>query len=231
MIILEDYLGIEIDDNYNLRIDGYIVKPSIRKKSEMKDVLLEYDGKEENLYYMYRGVFRREDRKIFEKYRIRHDITLIPNKIVGIEYNKTYGHYHPNNYAELYEVIRGEAIFIMQSRDFRNLILVKAKRGDQVLILPGYGHVTVNIGNEPLIMSNLVYWDFESDYSIFKEKRGALVYITKDGIKINENYLLEVKNIDFGNVVYAKRIFDRNIYEEFVSNPDKFMFLKEKFNI
>jgi len=227
MIVLEDYLGIEIDDEYNLQINGEIIKPAIRKKSEMKDILLEFDGKEEDLYYMYRGVFRKKDKEIFEKYRIRHDITIIPNKIIGEEYNKTYGHYHPNNYPEIYEVIRGEAIFLMQSRDFKSLIMVKAKRGDQVLILPGYGHVTVNVGNEPLIMSNLVYWDFESDYSVFKEKKGAMIYITRDGIKINNNYPLDFEVIR----VDSRKIFDGNIYEEFIKNPDRFMFLREKFNI
>ncbi len=227
MIILEDYLGIEIDDDYKLKVGNRVIEPRIRKKKEMEPVLLEFDGQDEDMYYMYRGVFREEDEDIFKKYRIRHDITVLPNKIIGKEYNKTFGHYHPNNYPELYEVIRGEAIFLMQDRNFRSLILVKAKKGDQVLVLPGYGHVTINIGKEPLIMSNLVYWDFQSDYSVFKEKKGAMIYLTTEGVKINENYPLDFEVVKLD----GKKIFEKNLYEEFISNPDRFTFLKETFNI
>ncbi|MEM1688281.1 MAG: glucose-6-phosphate isomerase family protein, partial [Nanopusillaceae archaeon] len=158
---------------------------------------------------------------------IRHDITLIPDKIIGREYNKTYGHYHPENYIEIYEVLNGKAIFVLQSRDFKNLIIMEAKKGDQILILPGYGHVTINIGKEPLILSNLVYWDFESDYSIYKEKKGAMIYITLDGIIFNKNY-----SDDFSVIkLNGKRIFDESIYLEFLKNPENFEFLKESFKI
>ncbi|RDD52746.1 hypothetical protein BA065_00505 [Nanoarchaeota archaeon NZ13-N] len=226
MIVLDDYLGIEIDEKYNLRLNGRIIEPKVRRKKDMEPVLLEYDGEDEEMYYMYRGIFREEDEKQFQDYRIRHDITVVPNKMVGKEYNKTFGHYHPDNYPELYEVIRGEAIFIMQSRDFKSLILIRAKRGDQILILPGYGHVMVNVGREPLITSNLVYWDFESDYNVFRERRGAMVYITEDGIKVNDSYPLDFEIIK----LEAKKIFEENIYKEFINNPKKFGFLKEKFN-
>ncbi|MEM1895932.1 MAG: glucose-6-phosphate isomerase family protein [Nanopusillaceae archaeon] len=222
-----DYLNIKIDKNYNLLLEDKIIKPKIRTKEDMKDVLLEYDGKNEDLYYMYRGVFLEKDREIFEKYRIRHDITLIPDKIIGREYNKTYGHYHPGNYIEIYEVLNGKAIFVLQSRDFKNLIIMEAKKGDQILILPGYGHVTINIGKEPLILSNLVYWDFESDYSIYKEKKGAMVYITLDGIIFNKNYSNDFSVIKLN----GKRIFDESIYLEFLKNPENFEFLKESFKI
>lgn len=226
-MIALDYLNIKIDKNYNLLLEDKIIKPKIRTKEDMKDVLLEYDGKNEDLYYMYRGVFLEKDREIFEKYRIRHDITLIPDKIIGREYNKTYGHYHPGNYIEIYEVLNGKAIFVLQSRDFKNLIIMEAKKGDQILILPGYGHVTINIGKEPLILSNLVYWDFESDYSIYKEKKGAMVYITLDGIIFNKNYSNDFSVIKLN----GKRIFDESIYLEFLKNPENFEFLKESFKI
>ncbi|MEM0379404.1 MAG: glucose-6-phosphate isomerase family protein [Nanopusillaceae archaeon] len=222
-----DYLDIKIDDNYNLLVEGDIVKPKIRRKEDMKDVLLNYEGENEDLYYMYRGVFLKKDKEVFEKHRIRHDITLIKNKIIGREYNKTYGHYHPNNYPEIYEVLNGKALFILQSRDFRSLIIVEAKKGDQVVILPGYGHVTINIGNDPLILSNLVYWDFESDYSIYKEKKGAIIYVTLDGIVFNKNYLEDF----FVVKLNGKKLFDENIYLEFLKNPENFKFLKESFKM
>ena len=223
MIKLDDYLGIVIDEGYNLIIEGEVVRPRVRRKKEMAPVLWRADDVDEDMYYMYREVFLRRDRSLFEEHRIRHDVTLIPSKKVNGEYNKTLGHYHPGDYPEVYEVVRGEALFLMQSRDYKRLVIVEAREGDQVLILPGYGHVTVNIGRGPLVMSNLVFWDFESDYKPFVERRGALVYVTEQGLVRNENY-----GLDFEVVRQSgKRLFSSNIYEEFLRDPRKFAFLKE----
>ncbi len=223
MIKLDDYLGIVIDEGYNLIIEGEVVRPRVRRKREMAPVLWRADDGDEDMYYMYREVFLRRDRGLFEGHRIRHDVTLIPSKKVNGEFNKTLGHYHPGDYPEVYEVVRGEALFLMQSRDYRRLVVVEARKGDQVLIPPGYGHVTVNVGQEALITSNLVFWDFESDYRPFVEKRGALVYVTEQGLVRNESY-----GPDFEVVRRSgKRLFGSNIYEEFLGDPRKFAFLKE----
>ncbi|MEM4772933.1 MAG: hypothetical protein QW648_02900, partial [Nanoarchaeales archaeon] len=70
-------------------------------------------------------------------------------------------------------------------------------------------------------------WDFESDYSIYKEKKGAMIYITLDGIIFNKNY-----SDDFSVIkLNGKRIFDESIYLEFLKNPENFEFLKESFKI
>ncbi len=223
MIRLDDYLEIVIDDDYNLIVEGEVVRPKVRRKREMAPVLLRAYGPDEDMYYMYREVFLRKDRGLFEEHRIRHDVTLIPSKKINGEFNKTLGHYHPGDYPELYEVIKGKALFLMQSRDYRRLVIVEAKEGDQALIPPGYGHVTVNVGEGPLIMSNLVFWDFESDYRPFVEKRGALVYVTEQGLIRNESY-----GLDFEIVRQSgRRLFSSNIYEEFLRSPREFAFLKE----
>ncbi|MEM1782745.1 MAG: hypothetical protein QW483_02590, partial [Nanopusillaceae archaeon] len=79
----------------------------------------------------------------------------------------------------------------------------------------------------PLILSNLVYWDFESDYSIYKEKKGAIIYVTLDGIVFNKNYLEDF----FVVKLNGKKLFDENIYLEFLKNPENFKFLKESFKM
>jgi len=223
VIRLDDYLEIVIDDDYNLIVEGEVVRPKVRRKGEMAPVLLRAYGPDEDMYYMYREVFLRKDRDLFEEHRIRHDVTLIPSKKIDGEFNKTLGHYHPGDYPELYEVIRGRALFLMQSRDYRRLVIVEAKEGDQALIPPGYGHVTVNVGEGPLIMSNLVFWDFESDYRPFVEKRGALVYVTERGLIRNESYGLDFEIVRRS----GRRLFSFNIYEEFLRSPREFAFLKE----
>ena len=83
--------------------------------------------------------------------------------------------------------------------------------------------MTVNVGGGSLIMSNLVFWDFESDYRPFVEKRGALVYVTEQGLVRNENYGSDFEIIEQS----GRRLFNSNIYEEFLRDPEGFAFLKE----
>ena len=56
---------------------------------------------------------------------------------------------HPENpagtgYPELYEVVEGVAHFLLQKKTLEHIVLVKAAKGDIVLIPLGYGHVTIN---------------------------------------------------------------------------------------
>jgi glucose-6-phosphate isomerase len=53
----------------------------------MEEVLLSKDfNREEELYYMFRGVDKKGD--------VRYDITEIPGRLIGEEFVKTKGHYH-----------------------------------------------------------------------------------------------------------------------------------------
>jgi glucose-6-phosphate isomerase, archaeal len=92
---------------------------------------------------------------------------------------KTKGHYHPENaagigYPELYEVIEGVAHFLLQKKTLDHIALVKAVKGDIVIIPPGYGHVTINPSrDETLMMANLVSTAFVSEYAFYETRHGA----------------------------------------------------------
>ena len=85
-------------------------KPDIRFLYDMKTVL--YDQKwvkkatDCELYHMYRGLKRNGD--------LRYDITIIFAKRLGQEFNRTKGNRNSKNYQELYTVLDGKAIFLMQ---------------------------------------------------------------------------------------------------------------------
>ncbi|HAA34140.1 MAG TPA: hypothetical protein DCD97_02385, partial [Firmicutes bacterium] len=53
------------------------------------------------------------------------------------------------------------------------VIAVAAEPGDKVLIPSGFGHITINTGNDFLIMSNLVADNFASIYEPLRRMRGA----------------------------------------------------------
>ncbi len=163
--------------------------PDIRYLYDLKKVLhdQEWLKKSENLevYYMYRGIKKKNG--------LRYDITVIPPKMLGKEFVKTKGHYHPNNFGELYIVLSGKAFYLMQKinekKNIEDVYAVEAKEKEYVVIPPGYGHITINHGNKTLKMANWVCEDFESSYEPIEKKRGgAYYYLAEDGWIENENY-------------------------------------------
>ena len=51
----------------------------------------------------------------------------------------------------------GIAHFLLQTKKLDDVVLIKALKGDIIVIPPGYGHVTINPTlDHPLTMANLV---------------------------------------------------------------------------
>jgi len=171
-----------------MEIDLTNKKPDTRQLYDMKAVI--YDqvwlktAENIELYYMYRS--------IKEKDGLRYDITLIPPNMLGKELVKTKGHYHTKNVNELYIVLDGEAIFMAQKpedKKIKDIFVIKAKKGDGVIIPEGYGHVTINPSQKELKMANWIDKDCKGNYDLFEKMRGACYYYTRSGWVKNTNYL------------------------------------------
>jgi glucose-6-phosphate isomerase len=146
------------------------------------------------VYFMFRGVDKLND--------LRYDITVIPPLALGRELAKTYGHYHPSakgklSFCEVYEVLSGRAHYLLQKKTkggVSDVILVKAKEGDKVIVPPNYGHVTINPAGKTLVMANLVSGKFESDYGEYKKRGGAAYFELANGkIVANKRYKKNAK--------------------------------------
>ncbi|MDO8553504.1 MAG: glucose-6-phosphate isomerase family protein [Candidatus Micrarchaeota archaeon] len=227
-VICSNPLKINLTDN-RLEVDGKSHSSSVRTIAQMQDVLLNQElPTQEPLYYMYRSVAQLED--------LRYDITLILPKILSDEYAKTYGHYHPKAqdglaYPEVYQVISGEAKFLLQKKNNDgsvHVIIATAKKGDCIVFPPSYGHVTINSSEkDPLLLANIVYANFESDYSEYKKLRGGAIYYTKHGVVQNTNYV--VKNIEYLTVKELNNRYgflSHDLLQDLFKNPKKFEFLK-----
>ncbi len=216
---------------------GRKVSSDVRELSDLKEVI--YDkkwfskAKDFSAYYMYRDLAKNEnDRKILEKNKIRYDITQIPPLMLGCEYVKTLGHYHPLvpntkfSYPEIYEVLEGKAHYLLQNLvngKVTDVLLIEAKKGEVVLIPPGYGHITINPSPKELKMANLVASNFHSVYEQIIKKKGAAYFETKTGWIKNENY---AKVPDIKILAPApKELFGKDICSSFMKNPKKFEFL------
>jgi len=181
----------------DLEFGGKRRKPDIRYLFDMKDVIFDRNWllATENieLYFMYRDLsLSRSDEKRLIEQGLRYDITIIPPRMLGREYIKTAGHYHPFvpggnvTYPELYEVLEGEALYLMQKQDLSDIVVVYASAGDKVLVPPNFGHITINRSNKTLKMANFVARNFSSLYDPIKDRAGGAYFFTKDGWIKNE---------------------------------------------
>ncbi len=179
-----------------LEFGGKFKEPDIRRLYDMSDVIFDQKwlagAPNLELYYMYRDLYlSRSDRDRLLDQGLRYDITVIPPGMLGLEYIKTAGHYHPIppggrvSYPEIYEVLEGEALYLLQKQDFSDAVAVNASPGDKVLVPPDYGHITINRSNKTLKMANFVAREFSSLYDPYRQKGGGAYFFTKDGFVKN----------------------------------------------
>jgi len=239
-------LNISFEEKGNLIFgEGLVeIKPDIRTFAQMKPVLKDKDkvNLPDNtpLYFMYRDIRVKEDENLIRKNNLRYDITVITKQDLGEEYNKTLGHYHPMfndklSYPEIYEVLFGEATYILQKsfppfNKVEEVVLIKALAGQQVVIPPNYGHITVNTGDTILVMANWMADNLKSIYEPFLQRQGGAVYLIQNSkfkiqnSKYNANFL--IKELAQPQGKFAINL-NKPMYLSFKENPETFKFLVE----
>jgi len=162
-------------------------KRQIRYLNEMKEVLCDREwlksAKNFPLYYMYRGIKKKGD--------LRYDITVIPPKMLGQEFTKTKGNCNSKNYQELYIVLEGKAIFLMQEfqrETVKDIMAQKAKKGDVVIVPPRHYVISINPSKNILKLGNWVSEKNKNVYKDLEKMHGAGYYFTESGWIKNKNY-------------------------------------------
>ena len=159
-----------------MEVDLTKLTPDVRYLDDMRGVLYDKDfaknSPNDELYFMYR--------KIKNENGLINNITVTPAKILGSEFAKTKGHVHIGNFQEIYTVLEGQAIYLMQKGDgnkIEDVYAVKAERGESVIIPKGYGHITINPSKtETLKTGDWTSENCKSDYSLFENMQGACYY-------------------------------------------------------
>lgn len=230
------------DPVFSVCWDGPLPEPAVRTAEDLRGVLANpgctCTGP---VYYMYRDVARSsEDRSWLAAQQLRFDITVIPPRELCGEYNKTKGHYHPadpsgTGYPEIYEVLAGEAHYLIQNHDCSDVVMIAACAGEIVVVPPGYGHVTINPTLSTILkMANIVSSRFSSNYSGYEAQNGAAFFEwIKEGFVKNPTY----RNLPDLRLVRAQRPADvkdaipdplYNLIEhhapvlDFLNRPEKF---------
>jgi glucose-6-phosphate isomerase, archaeal len=196
-----------------------LVEPDIRRLHDLRDVAFDTawfeDASDRDAYYMFRDLSRtQDDAETIKRHQLRYDITIIPPLQMGLEFVKTYGHYHPRanpklmfTYPEVYEVLDGDAHYLLQhthnEHSVDEVILVKATRGDKVIVPPNYGHVTINPSEKTLTMANWVCRSFESLYEPYTQLHGGVYYELINGRMLRNQAYPAVSEI---RVVYPAEV-------------------------
>jgi glucose-6-phosphate isomerase, archaeal len=188
-------LPIELTPDFHLKFHAPLKdqEPAVRTIEEMKPVLLdrETSSTRDEMYYMYRDVHMPDHESIIRPSGARYDITVIPPAMIGGEFNKTVGHYHPMKegtqfaYPEVYEILNGKGLIFLQKMDAKfdeviAVIVLEVKQGDKIVYPPNYGHILINLGDEPLVTSNWVAGEFTSLYQQVVDYAGMAYYVVAD---------------------------------------------------
>jgi len=127
------------------------------------------------------------------------NITILLPNMLGMEFNKTFGHYHKPAYPEKYTVLYGDGAVLMQRlKDPENYYgsisevkFVRLKLNEEFLIPEGFGHILVNLGPSLLITRD--DWDdknAEHMYDPIAEKKGMGYYVLRNadgGVAFSRN--------------------------------------------
>lgn len=217
--------------------NGELPPPSVRTVEDMRSVLAcpscECSGP---LYYMYRDLAKSDkDRSWLHHHQLRYDITVIPSRDLCGEWVKTKGHYHPKNragigYPEIYEVIEGEASYLLQSRMLDDVVLISARAGDLVIIPPEYGHISINSSsNTTLVMANIVSTAFQSEYDEYEKYHGAAYYVMSSGEIQKNRYYVSLPPVRYLGATCARGMhhFCKGPLYDLIGNEEALSFLNE----
>lgn len=198
-----------------------------RTLAEMREYLNDKNAaaKIDPIYHMYRDVARRAERDKIKENHLRFDITVIPPGCFGgnkKEFFRTAGHYHEKKpgtdvaYPEIYEVLSGHAYWLLQRakaghpEKIAEIYAVEAGPGEKAVMLPGFGHITVNAASETLVITDWNDARTVSDYAPYKSLRGS-AYLMVEGSALGT--IEFEKNANYADVPEIKKLKPREVPE------------------
>ncbi len=168
-------------------------------------------------------------RNVDSKGDLRYDLTLIYAKDGQEELPRTTGHYHTKGFAELFEVIEGRTMVLMQRYEkepnkIDKVYIIEARAGEKFIVLPDFGFTNINPEkSENLLLSNWVDIKVENKYDFIKQYSGFCYRVARDE---NDDIIFE-KNNEYEEVSEIIRIKPKKLPREledldFLSNPRKY---------
>jgi len=163
------------------KIDNY--KTSVKTIDDLREVLCQpkIKNKKKIVYKVWRNQKNKNG--------LRYDITVLSPVSLGREFSKTHGHYHQKQESELYEILKGKAIFLFQKPGktplkIKECYAVLAEENNCVVVPSGFGMTMINPTNKKLKVGNWVGNKVKNNYIFYRRAKGASYYCLKDKNKI-----------------------------------------------
>lgn len=240
-------LPIKVKDDCSIEYDSnqiIIDESKSRKLLEMKHLFKNCNGycDETDLYYMYNGIYKKEDEEIFKKHNARYEYTILSPMKINNEKVKSFGHIHNINpltnkrFEEAYEVLYGKGCFQL-FRIFDEEIevsILDVKVGDKFVVPTYYYHLSINTGDEPFIFGDLILDSASSDYSFLDKMNGAPFYFGYndkfDSFNFEQNpnykdYKVSIRHITVDEINKGYSIPNSALYSTFIENPNLYDFV------
>ena len=194
-MITQDLSGVSALDlkldlaKHKLKIGPGLAKPRVEVNTlkDMRKVLVQKDLLAPRvLGVTYKGLCNLKDENKISERNLRYDCRVIRSSRLGVEFMKTIGCLPRGGGVKLYEVLTGEAWYILQkhnnkdTRIIEEVILLKAKAQDKVVIPPGYGYVIINIGLKDLVICRWVSGELKCGDEPYEISQGAAYFVMED---------------------------------------------------
>jgi oxalate decarboxylase/phosphoglucose isomerase-like protein (cupin superfamily) len=184
------------------------------------------------VFSKYSNVCLDYDKSFYHDLDFEYCIFEINPNIFGREFSKTCS-FRLSKYGDgkpcLFEVLTGDGFFILEDNNLGEVLIIKVKTGDYVLIEGRFSFVLINSSKT----KNLTIFSLSSKDSKFEEKslevfNGANLYYTTHGFirNLNSKYSYNLDNLygDYlGDYSFDK---EKGLYNESLLIPEKFNFLK-----
>jgi glucose-6-phosphate isomerase len=215
----------------------HAVPPEFRTLEAVRESLMEPEaGGPDPLYAIYMDFCFERDRERIIAGGLLYGGVLYNHGSLGRELLRSQGHRHSANehgvrYPEVYEFWHGRGILYAQEADGRDVsacYAMKVSAGDVVIVPPGWVHLTINAGNEPLAFGAWCARRQGFDYEAIRRMRGPAWYYLDDGSRVrNPHYASAAEPAEPTPRDYPE--FDlvqgKPIYEQYLERPERLRFL------
>jgi oxalate decarboxylase/phosphoglucose isomerase-like protein (cupin superfamily) len=175
-------------------------------------------------YWMYNGVAVEADLPRIGGLPIRYELTALADRPVGLERPKSAGHTHLGiGYAEVCEVLTGTAGFLIQdlrpgpSATYAALVTVAA--GEWIVLPPYLHHVTISLGGDPLVFSNVIDRRSVGEYASVANAGGFAWFVMADGDVVANPRYSSVPTLERYSAVEWSGPASGPLYRAFVDDP------------
>jgi len=181
-------------------------------------------------YWMYNGVAVETDLPRIGSLPLRYELTALADRPVGAERPKSAGHTHLGpGFAEVCEVLTGTAGFLIQdlrpgpSATYAALVTVAA--GEWIVLPPYLHHVTISLGGDPLVFSNVIDRRSVGEYASVANAGGFAYFVMADGEVVANPRYTAVPVLERHTAADWSGPGDGPLYSAFVRDPGDFGWL------